>query len=415
MFLKRGNGLNLGSEVGPAVQANNEFALDLYSQLRQQPGNLVFSPYSITTALAMAYAGARGNTEAQMAQALHFDVSQEELHRAFSALQASCSPHTRRAQAHRTEHREVGAEVVYPRRPPRETRLLVANALWPQERYAFLEEYLSLLKEFYGAAITPLDYEGAAEAARNTINAWVESQTEDKIKELIAPGVLGELTRLVLVNAIYFKGDWAYQFDPSLTIDLPFWLSRKDWVEVPMMRQTEELPYAMPRGLQVLELPYVGGELSMVVLLPSSKRGFELVEGSLTATKLSEWTAHLELREVEVLLPQFLLRFGCELSAALRALGMTDAFDGDVADFSGMDGRESWLFLSAAIHQAFIDVKEEGTEAAAATGLTWAAGLPDETPVKFLADHPFLFVIRDNSTGSILFLGRVVNPTLATV
>lgn len=381
------------SENDPAVRANNEFALDLYGALRQTPGNLVFSPYSISTAMAMTYAGARGDTEAQIARALHFSVSQEALHQAFAALQA------------RVNTVQAGGDV----------RLLAANGLWPQERYAFVEEYLSLLKEFYGAAITPLDYEGAAEAARHTINAWVESQTEDKIKELIAPGVLGELTRLVLVNAIYFKGDWAYQFDLSLTIDLPFWLSRKEWVEVPMMRQVEELPYAMPRGLQVLELPYVGGELSMVVLLPSSKRGFELVEGSMTATKLSEWTGHLELREVEVFLPRFLLRFGCELSAAFKALGMTDAFDVDVADFSGMDGRERGLFLSAAIHQAFIDVKEEGTEAAAATGLTLSAGLPDETPVKFLADHPFLFFIRENNTGSILFLGRVVNPTLAKV
>jgi serpin B len=386
VFLKR------DTEPEPAVRANNEFALDLYGKLRREPGNLVFSPYSISTALAMTYGGARGETEAQIARTLRFSAAPAKLHKSFAALQA----------------------VIDAVQARRKVQLMVANGLWPQERYAFLEEYLSLLKEFYGAAITPLDYQGAAEVARHTINAWIESKTGEKIRDLIPPGVLNDLTRLVLVNAIYFKGDWEHQFDPSLTTDLPFWLSPKEKVEVPMMAQTEELLYAEPRGLQVLALPYVGWELSMVVLLPSSKRGLKQLERSLTATKLSKWTDDLEPREVRVFLPRFLLRYGCELSAALKALGMTDAFDGDVADFSGMDGRERWLFLSAAIHQAFIDVKEEGTEAAAATGMVFlAAGLPDELPATFIADHPFLFFIRENRTGSILFLGRVVNPALA--
>lgn len=391
MSLEREREAYTHSEPEPAVRANNEFAVDLYGELRQEPGNLVFSPYSISTALAMTLGGARGDTEAQIVRALRFSAAPQKLHKAFAALQA-------------------GIDAVQTRG---DVRLLVANGLWPQERYPILEEYLSLVKECYGAAITPVDYQRAAEAARKTINAWVESKTGEKIRDLIAPAVLNELTRLVLVNAIYFKGDWEYQFDPGLTTDLPFWLSPKDKVEVPMMAQTEELLYAEPRGLQVLELPYVGGELSMVLLLPSSKRGLKLLEQSLTATKLSKWTDHLELREVQVFLPRFILRYGCELSAALKALGTTDAFDGDVADFSGMDGRERWLFLSAAIHQAFIDVKEEGTEAAAATGMVFlAAGLPDAPPATFLADRPFLFFIRENRAGSILFLGRVVNPAL---
>jgi serpin B len=394
VFLQRTTGFGDRSDVGTAARANNELALGVYGELRQEPGNLVFSPYSISTALAMTLGGARGETEAQIVRALRFSAAPQKLHKAFAALQALVNGVQERG----------------------DVRLLVANALWPQERYALLEEYLSLVEQCYGAAVTPLDYQGAAEAARHTINSWVESKTEDKIKELIAPDVLGELTRLVLVGAIYFKGDWAYQFDPGLTRDLPFWLSPEEKVEVPMMSQTEELLYAEPRGLQVLALPYVGGELSMVVLLPSSKRGIELLEKSMTATKLLKWMDDLESREVNVLFPRFLLRFGCELSAALKALGMTDAFDGDLADFSGIDGREHWLSLSAAIHQAFIDVKEEGTEAAAATGMAFlAAGMPDEQPAMFRADHPFIFIIRENSTGSILFLGRVVNPAPTAV
>jgi serpin B len=395
VFLKRDKRrIEVGAEVGPAVQANNELALDLYGELRQKPGNLAFAPYSISAALAMTYAGARGNTEAQMARTLHFSVSQEELHRAFAALQA------------RVDAVQARGDV----------RLLVANALWPQERYAFLEEYLSLLKECYGTAITPVDYQRAAEAARETINAWVESNTEDKIKELIAPGVLGELTYLVLVNAIYFKGDWKYQFDPRLTIDAPFRLSRDEEVQVPMMFHEEEFGYAERRGLQVLELPYVGGELSMIVLLPERVDGLASLEETLTARNLSKWTDRLERTEVQVSLPRFILRHGCELSDELTALGMSDAFDGRVADFSGMDGMEHWLYISAVIHQAFIEVKEEGTEAAAATGVAMVAlGLPVEPPRTFRADHPFAFFIRENSTGSILFFGRVVNPTLTTV
>jgi serine protease inhibitor len=394
VFLQRTTGFDDRSDVGTAVRANNELALDLYGELRQEPGNLVFSPYSISIALAMTYAGARGDTEAQMAQALHCGVAQEQLHYAFAALQARINTVQARG----------------------DVRLLVANRLWPQERYAFLEEYLSLVKEFYGAAVTPIDFQGVAEAARDTINAWVESKTEHKIKELIAPGVLGELTRLVLVNAIYFKGDWACQFDPRFTSDRSFRLSPEEDVEVPMMWQTEDFGYAELRGLQVLELPYVGGELSMVVLLPESVDGLASLEEALTVKNLSKWTDRLERTEVRVFLPRFLLRYGCELSGPLTAMGMTNAFDGDRADFSGMDGREHWLYLAAVVHQAFVEVKEEGTEAAAATGMAFlAAGIPDRLPATFLADHPFIFVIRENSTGSILFLARVVNPAQAAV
>jgi serine protease inhibitor len=392
--LERDKEPEVRSEGDPAVRANNELALDLYSELRQRGDNLVFSPYSISTALAMTYAGARGDTEGQMARTLHFGAATQELHRAFASLQARVNAVQARG----------------------DVRLLVANALWPQKRYAFLEEYLSLIQECYGAAITPVDYQAAAEAARETINAWVESKTEDKIKELIPPGVLGDLTHLVLVNAIYFKGDWSSQFDPLDTIDDSFWLSPSEKVEVPMMCQTGEFGYAERRGLQVLELPYVGGELSMIVLLPGSVRGLASAEEALTATNLSKWTDRLSESEVQVFLPRFGMRFGCELSDALTALGMTDAFDGNVADFSGMDGREHWLFISAVIHQAFIDVKEEGTEAAAATGVVMVgAAPPTEPPTTFRADHPFVFVVRENSTGSILFLGRVVNPTSTAV
>ena len=383
-LFKQGVPKNGDSSVETVVRGNTEFAFALYHKLRTAEGNLFFSPYSISTALAMTYAGARGDTAAEMAHALHFPLDQEQLHPAFASLEARLG--------------DIGGKG--------HIQLRVANALWPQEGYALLEAFLALTKRYYGVRVTAVDY-GDTETARRTINAWVEEKTEDKIQDMIPPGLLNALTRLVLVNAIYFKGDWASQFDPSLTSDAPFWVTPDTQVQAPMMSQVHGFGYGEGDGLQVLELAYAGDDLSMVVLLPREIDGLADLEERLTVENLDRWTKHLWQSEVQVSLPKFEITFPASLSGILTSMGMVDAF-GD-ADFSGMDGTKL-LQIAAVLHKAFVAVNEEGTEAAAATAVIMQLmALPSPPPV-FRADHPFVFLIRENSTGSILFLGRVVNP-----
>jgi len=372
------------SGVEAAVRGNTEFALALYQKLRTVEGNLFFSPYSISTALAMTYAGARGDTATQMAQALHFFLDQEQLHPAFASLEARLG--------------ETGREG--------QVQLRVANALWPQKGYPLLEAFLALTKRYYGVEVRAVDY-GDTETARATINRWVEDNTEHKIKDMIPPGVLNAVTLLVLVNAIYFKGNWASPFDEGLTRDERFWVTPGEAVRVPMMSKTHEYRYGERDGLQVLELAYAGGDLSMVVLLPKEVDGLAEVEERLSVENLGKWTERLWQSEVQVLLPRFEITFPFSLNEVLISMGMVDAF-GD-ADFSGMDGSKV-LYISAVLHKAFVAVNEEGTEAAAATAAmmrTMGISLP---PPVFRADHPFVFLIRERSTGSVLFLGRVANP-----
>lgn len=378
-------------ETGPAglssvLQGNAAFALDLYRELKAGEGNLFFSPHSISTALAMTYAGARADTEAQMAQVLHFTVGQQEIHPSFAALAA-------RLEA----VQEAGA-----------VQLSQANALWPHDEYVFLQEYLELVRAYYGAAIFAVNY-GHTEAARLRINTWVEEQTQNRIVDLIQEGVLTGNTRLVLVNAIYFKGNWAGQFDKDLTELAPFQSTATRTVQVPMMTQERSFGYTETGLCQILEMPYVGESLSMIVLLPREVGGLAKLEAALTVDNLHGWTQMLRVMEVEVHLPRFKMRSGFELSATLQAMGMADAFDAARADFAGMDGRAA-LYISAALHQAFVDVNEEGTEAAAATAVVMGLrSMPMPSPV-FRADHPFLFLIRERQTGSILFMGRVIEP-----
>jgi len=368
---------------------NTTFALDLYQQLRSQEGNLFFSPYSISTALAMTYAGARGETEAQMAQALHFELSQDTLHPAFAALQGQL------------DAVQAGGDV----------QLNVANALWPHVDYPFLDAYLDLVKVYYGVSLTTLDY-GDPEPARQQINAWAEEQTCGKIKDLIPTGILNRLTRLVLTNAIYFKGNWASQFDEAWTDTAPFTVQPGQQVAVPLMMQKLTCGYGEFPQLQVLELPYVGEALSMLVLLPRQVDGLASLEAQLTPGALAQWTARLRQSEVLVYLPRFKVEAAFRLDDALKSLGMVDAFDMELANFAGMDGTDM-LSISAVLHKAFVEVNEEGTEAAAATAVLMTFGVPLPAPV-FQVDHPFLFLIRENSSGSVLFLGRVVDPTAET-
>lgn len=383
---------NAANEVSSAIVKvtadNTAFAADLYQQLRKQEGNLFFSPYSISTALAMTYGGARGKTADEMAQTLHFEAENENFHEDYGKLIARLN--------------EQGEKDNY--------KLLIANALWGQKDFRFLDPYLNLVKHNYDANLELVDYVTAAEAARQTINTWVEDKTEEKIKNLIPAGALDAQTRLVLTNAIYFKGDWAEQFDKTETKPAPFYISAQETVQAQLMHRKGEYKYTQGDRLQVLQLPYKGDELSMLVLLPE-ERGTGRLEEKLSAATLNEWTKNLRQSEVDVYLPKFKMNSRFELGKVLAQMGMPLAFSGQ-ADFSGMTGGRD-LFISQVIHKAFVDVNEEGTEAAAATGVVMRlTAAPMETP-EFRADRPFIFVIKDNATGAILFMGRVANPTVA--
>ncbi len=374
------------------VTCNSEFALDLYAKLKRQKGNLFFSPYSISTALAMVYGGARGETEKQMAEVLHFSLPQEKLHPAFGALERSLNA--------------AGEQGNY--------QLSVANALWGQKGYEFLPEFLSLAEKNYSAGLEEVDFKLQTEKTRKIINDWIEKKTQNKIKELIRPGLLDALTRLVLTNAIYFKGLWEHEFDKEATQDASFVTSSFKKVDVPMMNITENFKYWGDDNLQVLELPYKGKDLSMIVLLPRSVDRLNRLEALLSLEKLNKWLQQLRRRKVIVYLPRFKTTCEFDLAGQLREMGMKDAFSLPGADFSGMTGKKD-LFISNILHKAFVEVNEEGTEAAAATAVTMktvSMPVPPVEPVEFRADRPFVFLIMDNQSGSILFIGRVANPKI---
>ena len=372
------------SNLDFVVQGNTKFALDIYQKLLATEGNLFFSPYSISSALALTYAGARGDTQTQMAQALHFLLDQKQLHPAFALLAATLEEASRRGHV----------------------QLKVANTLWPGKDYELLKGFLTMTKKFYGVQINPIDF-GDEEAARRSINSWIEERTESRIKDLITPGILDSLTRLVLVDAIYFYGAWATQFDPNLTSNAAFFSAPEMQVQVPMMTQKHAFSYAEDEGLQILELPYNGGDLSMIVLLPRAIDGLAKLEGFLTVENFDKWMQDLAQAEVEVYLPKLEITFPTRLDDALKSMGMVDAFS-ERADFSGLDGSRE-LFLGAVLHKAFIIVNEQGTEAAAATALIMQTKALSFPTVVFRADHPFVFLIREDSTGCILFIGRVAN------
>jgi serpin B len=370
------------------VEGNNAFAFALYGQLRNRNGNLFFSPESISTALAMAYAGARGDTASEMAKTLHFTLPQQHLNPAMGALLSDLN----------------AVHDGY--------QLSVANALWAQQGYTFLDDFLQLLKTDYGAGLNQVDFKGATEAARLTINRWVEQKTQDKIKDLLQPGTLAPSTRLVLTNAIYFKGDWQTQFDKAQTRDEDFYPSQLQTKQVAFMHRADSFSYFDGGTFQVLEIPYKSKELSLIVLLPKDRSGLPALEQSLTASNTQQWLSQLVQRDkVIVALPKFKSTQQFELGATLGAMGMAQAFSGS-ADFSGMTGKRDFA-ISEVIHKAYIDVNEEGTEAAAATAVGFRALAmrgPVEQPPVFRADHPFIFLIRDNRSSSILFMGRMADP-----
>jgi serine protease inhibitor len=373
-------------DVKSVADANNRFALDLYGKLKKGDGNLFYSPYSISTALAMTYAGARAKTAEEMAKTLHFDLPPDRLHPGCGRLIESVNEAGKRG----------------------EVQLAVANRLWGQKQEPFLKDFLDLTERWYRARCIDLDF-GDADEALKTINGWVEKQTVDKIKDLVKPSDFNPIPVLILTNAIYMKADWLSKFDKQATKEESFFAPGNRESTVPTMHQTAKFGYwAEEGGPQVLEMPYAGDRLAMVIFLPRAREGLAELEKRLTFENVGKWLAGLKPEKVRVALPRFAAAQRCDLAEVLQSLGMTDAFRKGAADFSGMNGRKGDLFISKVIHEAFVDVNEEGTEAAAATAvIVTRNGHP--TP-EFRADHPFVFLIRDRQTGAILFMGRVTDP-----
>jgi len=380
-----------GTDMGTLVNGNNSFAFDLYQVLRQSGENLFYSPYSISEALAMTYAGARGGTEKDMAGALHFTLAQDRLHPAFNSLDLQLKQRGEGAKGKDNEG----------------FRLNVVNAIWGQKDYQFLGQFLDVLAENYGAGLRLLDFISETEPSRIMINKWVSDQTEERIKDLIPQGVIDELTRLVLTNAIYFNAAWQYPFEETATADGLFFLLNGSNVTVPLMRQTESLRYTEGTNYQAVELPYDGRELSMVILLPKAGQ-FEVFEQSLDAVVVKGIIDRLEGGQVALTMPKFEYEYSLGLKKALTTLGMGVAFTPD-ADLSGMDGKRD-LLIQDVIHKAFVSVDEAGTEAAAATAVIVGTTSVPAQPVEVKINRPFIFLIRDIPTGSMIFVGRVLNP-----
>ncbi|XXY71546.1 serpin family protein [Sorangium sp. So ce291] len=377
------------ADLKELVGGNTDFAFALYQQLAGMPGNLFYSPYSMSSALAMTYAGARGATETEMAGALRFTLPQERLHPAFNALDLALA---RRGQ---------GAEG----KDGEGFRLKVANALWGQVGSSFAPSFLDVLAESYGAGLRVVDFAQAPDEARGIINGWVAERTEDRIKDILPEGAIQPATRLVLTNAVYFNAAWQFPFDEEDTAPGDFTLVDGTTVSVPMMNGSAQLGYGEGDGYEALELPYDGGELSMVLVLP--EEGGEL-EAGLDRERLEGVIGSLGTRSVTMTLPKFKFESTLDLVPQLVELGMPIAFTGR-ADFSGIDG-QGGLFISDVLHKAFVSVDEAGTEAAAATAVVIGeTSAPEPATIRF--DRPFLFFIRDIETGAVLFVGRVMNPS----
>jgi serine protease inhibitor len=452
-------------DVAVVVAGNNRFAFDMYHRLRvsetvaEDHGNLIFSPYSISTAVGMVYAGARGRTAQEIADVFHFGLPQDRLHPAYGSLIGDLNG------AHRTGY-----------------QLSVANRLWGQNGFPMQQPFLDITREHYGAELGRLDFVRDAENSRKTINRWVEEQTNDRIKDLIPSGAIRPDTRLVLTNAIYFNGDWKHAFSKDATQDRPFAVNATEQIRAPTMFQNGRFRHADGGDFQVLELPYKGDQLSMLIVLPKAggrasdlavggglpvgeidftgplvsltpadALKIKLMEGSsetivgelapfaaippngfapgpvgidalaeleagLSADMLQAAIDNLAFRDVNVYLPKFKLETGVKLGDTLADMGMPTAFS-NAADF--LDIAEQPLKISEVRHKAFIELDEEGTEAAAATSIEMVAITTSihypPPPILFNADHPFHFLIRDNLSGSTLFMGRVARPEGAIV
>jgi len=373
--------------VQEVVNANNQFAFELYSEINKaKDSNIFYSPYSISSAIAMTYEGAKGQTADEMKSVFHFPES-NILRPNFAEIYNDINKRTKAYE------------------------LRTGNALWVQHDYPFLEDYTNRVEKYYGGKAANLDFIKETEKSRQTINSFIEEQTNNKIKDLIPSGALTPIMRLVLTNAIYFKGTWEWEFDKSDTREQDFKITPTNIVKTPMMfmdNDKAEFNYADIGDLQILELPYKGEEISMLILLPTEN--LAAIEPSLTAEKLKEWKSQMnEFKLDAIYLPKFEFDTKYSMKDTLSTMGMPTAFEWPGADFSGMDGTEM-LYIDKVIHQAYVKVDEKGTEAAAATAIMVGFGSAGPRNV-FRADHPFIFIIQERETGNILFLGRVVDPT----
>ena len=369
------------------IEANNRFAINLYSQYKSEEGNIFFSPFSISTAMAMVYEGAEGKTAKEIKSVFGFPKYDNSRRNQYSNLLSEIN------------------------KKDKEYALKTANALWAEQDFQFLDEYLTTVEKYYAGKTTNLDFKNEPDSSRLIINNWVKDKTNNKIKDLFPEGSIHPLTRLVLTNAIYFKAEWLKQFDADKTRDMNFRVNPDKSIKVPMMQRTDRksiFDYTQNEDLQILEMPYAGEDLSMLILLPLDD-DIEALENSFTIEKLTEWKKSLRKRRVNIYIPKFKFETKYFMKNTLSNLGMPTAFTNS-ADFSGMTGTKD-LKIDKVIHQAFIEVNEEGTEAAAATGVSIIrkTSIPPPTPI-FKADHPFIFIIQQIKTGNILFMGRVNNP-----
>jgi serpin B len=384
---------NLDPRINPEdlaelVEGNSRFAFDLLQQLKKEDENLFFSPISISIALAMTYAGARGDTEEQIAETMYFTLPHSTLHATFNYV-------------------DLALEKL--NEDPETFRLNIVNTLFGQQGYQFRPEYLDLLALFYGAGMNLMDFVADPEGSRLIINEWVSDQTEGRIEDLIPEDAIDEYTRLVLVNAIYFIARWSYPFEESLTSEAPFYLLDGTQINTPTMHQTESYNYARGSNYQLIELPYDGWKSSMVILVPD-EGDFNIFQNRLSYELLQSGLANMSRVNMDLSMPKFSYDSSFSLKDALQELGMTDAFVNAVANFSRMDGTRD-LLIKDVVHQAFVAVDEKGTEAAAATGVIVGIESAMIDTITVTIDRPFFFLIRDLETGSILFLGRVLDPS----
>ncbi len=378
------------------ARGNNVFATTLYGQLRNTSDNVFLSPESISIAMALTYAGARGKTAEEIANTLHFTLDRTRLHSAMAMLL-----------------RDINAGG-----PAHGYQLRTVNALWLQQEYGFREEYASLVEQYYGAALKYVDYINSAPYARSLINDWVVKQTDHKIRDLIAPGAVSASTRMVLTNAVYFKGDWLTPFNKADTRDEAFHIRLNRNINASLMKQTGTFGYYEGIDFKAVQVPYQGNDLAMVVILPNAMDGLASLERAMTPGALAEWGEKLDngSKTIQIYLPKFQVTSGFSLSRTLGAMGIHAAFDSTRADFSGLAQglkTNNNLSISDVIHKAYITVDEQGTEAAASSAaLAPLTGAPQTGPLPvFKADHPFVFLIRDTRSGSILFMGRVLDPS----
>lgn len=375
--------------VTAVVDANNQFATEYYARIiKNEDGNVFFSPYSISSALAMAYEGAKGQTAEEMQKVFHFPedaaVRRPAIARIYNLLNSG----------------------------GKNFKLSTANALWAQKDYPFVDDYFNTISTYYGGLATNLDFKGETERSRITINNWIEDKTYDRIKDLIPSGMLSPATRLVLTNAIYFKANWSHKFDAENTRDGEFKLTSGANRNVKMMHLTSRFNYGETNDLQTLEMDYLSNNLSMLIILPK-ENNLNRIESIFSKQELNDWKEGMQNKQVIVTLPKFTFGTKYFMSEDLQAMGMPTAFKYPEADFTGMSPTGE-LYIDEVIHQTFIEVAEYGTEAAAATAVIMRAGAmaPTEEPKQFTADHPFIFLIQDKRTGEILFLGRVMDPTV---